>query len=313
MGVRFLSSVPHKLAGVVRINLNIKMGETMSVTPYTIFCAANSQFAIGVKDRIVNSPVILCDTKSNKEERYQWLIREDNTIALRVDPTLILDTAKLADYQTFYLSVYNSQKILDTQKWVYDGDKHFRNEGNPNFVIDNQGRATSNGNPIIVHAYNGSPAQEWNPKSDLKLKPTRFFYAANKRFAIGAKRAIANQPVVLLDTTNNVPRDLYEWIPQEDNTFVLSAGGQTLALTAASVAQQQSMYLSVYDSNNVTAGQQWIYDDNGYIRNVQDPTFVIDNKGSSQTDGNTIWVYKFNGSDAEQWVPTTDLSLEKST
>jgi len=122
------------------------MGETMSVTPYTIFCAANSQFAIGVKDRIVNSPVILCDTKSNKEERYQWLIREDNTIALRVDPTLILDAAKLADYQTFYLSVYNSQKILDTQKWVYDGVKHFRNEGNPNFVIDNQGRA-----PASVH------------------------------------------------------------------------------------------------------------------------------------------------------------------
>ncbi len=284
----------------------------MPATPCTIYYAGNPKFAIGVNDRIANTPVVLRDTtlSSVKEAYYEWILRDDNTIALRSDPTLILDVATLADFQQFKLSLYNSSNVLPTQKWIDDGSKHYLNVGNPNFAIDNKGRATKDGNPIIVHAYNASPAQEWTTKDDMELKPTRF-YLGNSNYAFGVKRAISGAQVVLLDT-RRANKDQYEWTQQEDNTFVLTAGGSVLVLDTAKLAPQQNMFLSVYDPSNVKSTQQWMYDDNSYIRSIQQPNLVIDDKASVVTDGNPIWTYGFNGSSAQQWRPVYDDSLEKS-
>ncbi|WP_439894193.1 RICIN domain-containing protein (plasmid) [Ralstonia sp. 25C] len=296
--------------GSAEINLDLERGETMPATPCTIYFAGKQQFAIGVKDRIVNASVVLRDTTTTKEEFYQWILQDDNTIALRADPTLILDVATLADFQQFYLSLYNPSKVLPTQKWIDDGSKHYRNEGNPNVAIDNKGRATKDGNPIIVHAYNASPAQEWITKDDMQLKPTRF-YMGQSNFAFGVKRAISGAQVVLLDT-RRANKDQYEWIQQEDNTFLLTAGGGVLVLDVAKLVPQQNFFVSVYDPNNVTKTQQWMYDDNSYIRSVSQPNLVVDDKASMVTDGNVVWTYGFNGSSAQQWRPVYDDSLEKS-
>ncbi len=285
----------------------------MPATPCTLYYAANPKFAIGVNDRIANTPVVLRDTTlpSVKEAYYEWILRDDNTIALRSDPSLILDVANLADFQQFKLSLYNSSKVLPTQRWIDDGSKHYRNVGNPNFAIDNQKRVAKDGNPIIVHAYNASPAQEWTTKKDMELTPTRF-YLGQTNFAFGVKRAISGAQVVLLDTSKAPSKDLYEWTQQEDNTFLLTAGGSVLVLDTAKLTPQQNFFLSVYDPSNVKSTQQWMYDDNSYIRSVPQPGLVIDDKASAVTDGNIIWTYGFNGSSAQQWRPVYDDSLEKS-
>jgi len=283
----------------------------MPATPCTIYYTANQQFAIGVNDRIVNAPVVLRDTTAAKEEYYQWILRDDSTIALRSDPTLILDVAKLADLQQFHLSLYNPLSISPTQQWSDDGSGRYRNVGNPKFVIDNLKRVTKDGNPIIVHADNGSIAQQWTTKDDMELKPTRF-YLGKTNFAFGVKRPISGAQVVLLDTSKEPHKDYYEWIQQEDNTFLLTAGGGVLVLDTAKLVPQQNFFLSVYDPNNVTKTQQWMYDDNSYIRSISQPSLVLDDKASAVTDGNIIWTYAFNGSSAQQWRPVYDDSLEKS-
>ena len=284
----------------------------MPATPCTLYYG-NTKFAIGVNDRIVGTPVVLRDTTlpSVKEAYYEWILQDDNTIALRSDPTLILDVASLADFQQFKLSLYNPSKVLPTQRWIDDGSKHYLNVGNPNVAIDNKGRVTKDGNPIIVHAYNASPAQEWTTKKDMELTPTRFYLGQNN-FAFGVKRPISGAQVVLLDTSKAPHKDYYEWIQQEDNTFLLTAGGGVLVLDTAKLVPQQNFFLSVYDPNSVKSTQQWMYDDNSYIRSVPQPSLVIDDKGSVVTDGNPIWTYGFNGSSAQQWRPVYDDSLEKS-
>ena len=285
----------------------------MPATPCTIYYAGNPKFAIGVNDRIANTPVVLRDTtlSSVKEAYYEWILRDDNTIALRSDPSLILDVANLADFQQFKLSLYNSSKVLPTQRWIDDGSGHYLNVGNQNYAIDNKGRATKDGNPIIVHAYNASPAQEWTTKKDMELTPTRF-YLGQTNFAFGVKRAISGAQVVLLDTSKAPSKDLYEWTQQEDNTFLLTGGGSVLVLDTAKVAAQQNFFLSVYDPSNIKSTQQWMYDDNGYIRSIQQPNLVIDDKANAVVDGNPIWTYVLNGSSAQQWRPVYDDSLEKS-
>ncbi|WP_155283361.1 RICIN domain-containing protein [Ralstonia solanacearum] len=290
---------------------NPRIGEKMSAKPYTIFYNANPKYAIGIKNKQSGAAVVLLDITQTDEEYYEWIIQDNNTIALRSDPDLILDVASLTNYQQFYLSVYDDQNVLGTQKWIYDGDRHFRNVSNRSFVIDNKQRGEADGNPIIAYAYNGSVAQEWNPKFALKSNPTIFYYGSDKRYAFGVKRKQSNQQIVLLDTYLTTS-DFYEWYPQEDNTLLLNSD-RSLVLDAASLAAKQSLFLSDYDSQNIPPTQQWMYDDDHHIRNVQDPTLVIDDKESKRVDGNTIWIFKFNGSDAQDWYPQYSLSLSKVT
>ncbi|WP_033980374.1 RICIN domain-containing protein, partial [Pseudomonas aeruginosa] len=48
-----------------------------------------------------------------------------------------------------------------------------------------------------------------------------------------------------------------------------------------------------------------------YILSVPEPGLCIDNQNRVTKDGNPIWLYEFNGSQAQQWIPQR-LSFAKA-
>lgn len=129
---------------------------------YVIKYAKNTQFVIGVSDKISGASVVLLDTKATPDNSfYLWDLQDDNTIALNsASARLVIDCGSLTSGSYLKLSAYNSGKVTPTQQWYYD-ETFYYNLNNSDFVIDNQYRGESSNNPIWLYPFNGSVAQQW--------------------------------------------------------------------------------------------------------------------------------------------------------
>ncbi|KAA0087686.1 hypothetical protein CIW54_13130 [Paraburkholderia sp. T12-10] len=88
-----------------------------------------------------------------------------------------------------------------------------------------------------------------------------------------------------------------------NNTLAIDTQGQRISAETPAV-------LNAYDRN--AASQKWDFISKpNFILSVSNPSLCLDNKGRSITDGNTVWLYPFNGSLAQEWalVPLSNFKL----
>lgn len=132
------------------------------------------------------------------------------------------------------------------------------------------------------------------------------FYQANQDYAIGADDSIQSANIFLRSTS--APKELITWDFQADDTIALHYHNKLIldsnVGSTDGVAAEQYFHLSNYNPNKVTDSQRWRYDfSTGFIRNVANPNLVIDDQWRYVTEGNRIWVYSLNGSQAQVWAP----------
>lgn len=94
----------------------------------------------------------------------------------------------------------------------------------------------------------------------------------------------------------------------DTGAITLNSGGGNLTVGTDRVAPDALLSLKVY--NPAIQSQRWeVLKSPGFILSLPDNSLCIDNKTRGTSDGNPVWLFKFNGSPAQQWnfVPLMNL------
>ncbi|MGU2452346.1 RICIN domain-containing protein [Pseudomonas aeruginosa] len=98
----------------------------------------------------------------------------------------------------------------------------------------------------------------------------------------------------------------------DTGTITLNSSGGQLAITPKgnNVSSQTPLVLSTVKPG--TLSQRFdVISKPGFLLSMANAELCIDNDGRGVKDGNTVWLYNFNGSPAQQWrlVPLMNMML----
>lgn len=140
---------------------------------YVIQYKQDPTYVLGVNDQIANSPVVV--RKQGTPNRFVlWDINFDTgVISLNSSGgTLALDPQgdRVAPEVPLVLAPVNPAAAGQRYD-VITKPNYLLSVANHQLCIDNKGRGLSNGNPVWLYQFNGSPAQQWNlvPLMNLTL------------------------------------------------------------------------------------------------------------------------------------------------
>jgi hypothetical protein len=126
-------------------------------------------------------------------------------------------------------------------------------------------------------------------------------YAANPSYCLAATRQQSGKQLQLIKRTE-AKRNLILWHWNPLNGLIMldstRTGGTSLVITAHGERQALTV-------ETITSGpnQQWEWTGSTTILNsVGFHDKVIDNENSDVKTGNRIWLYEYNGSEAQQWI-----------
>lgn len=135
-------------------------------------------------------------------------------------------------------------------------------------------------------------------------------YTPNPNFCITAKSLGMNSPVVLFHITG-VGNQRQQWILDETNLLIRNAANPNLVLGyQGQPTTGTPIILSSYMPGS--AIQQWDWTTTfGTIRVMASNNMVIDNCYQKQVYNNTIWLFPYNQTAAQQWN-LVSLSISQS-
>ncbi|MBW5465936.1 hypothetical protein GOY11_32975 [Pseudomonas aeruginosa] len=130
-----------------------------------------------------------------------------------------------------------------------------------------------------------------------------FQYAQDKDYVlcVSDEQSVAT---VVLRTAHGTPyRCILCDVDQDTEVITLNSSGGQLAIDTqrAQDSPQNILTLSVVNSSSQSQRVDMVTNQL-YILSVSEPGLCIDNQNRVTTDGNPIWLYEFNGSQAQQWI-----------
>ena len=139
-----------------------------------------------------------------------------------------------------------------------------------------------------------------------------FQYAQDKDYVLGVTDENSNAKVVLRKAKGTPYRYILWDVDQDSGVITLNSSGGQLAIDpqGENLSSQTLLTLAVVK----TGAQSQRFDmvtKPLYILSVPEPGLCIDNQDRVVKDGNPIWLYEFNGSQAQQWIPQR-LSFAKA-
>lgn len=118
--------------------------------------AACPTMVLGIADQQTNAPLVL--RKIDAElSKILWSVNERTG-----EITLVSSDAMVMDISGSRIVLQQRDPNKLSQKWDMATTRGFiRSKQNKEHVIDSLNRGTAEGNPVILHPYNGSEAQQW--------------------------------------------------------------------------------------------------------------------------------------------------------
>lgn len=124
-------------------------------------------------------------------------------------------------------------------------------------------------------------------------------YKQNQDFVLGVKDQQDGAAVVLRKKDTALRYVLWD-LSFDTGAITLNSSAGKLAIGADRLAPEVLLSLKVY--NPADQKQRWeLLKNPGFILSFADNSLCIDNKNRVTSDGNPVWLFKFNGSPAQQW------------
>ncbi|NTS93728.1 RICIN domain-containing protein [Pseudomonas aeruginosa] len=139
-----------------------------------------------------------------------------------------------------------------------------------------------------------------------------FQYAQDKDYVLGVSDEQSGAKVVLRKAQGTPYRFILWDVDQDTGVITLNSSGGQLAIDpqGGKVSPQNVLTLAVVNSSSQSQRFDMVTKPL-YILSVPEPGLCIDNQNRVTKDGNPIWLYEFNGSQAQQWIPQR-LSFAKA-
>ncbi|WP_210168621.1 RICIN domain-containing protein, partial [Bradyrhizobium viridifuturi] len=122
-------------------------------------------------------------------------------------------------------------------------------------------------------------------------------YKQDRHFVLGVKDQQDGAAVVLRKKDTPLRYVLWD-LNFDTGAITLNSSGGNLAVGTDRVAPEALLSLKVY--NPAIQSQRWEFlKSPGFILSLPDNSLCIDNKSRGTSDGNPVWLFKFNGSPAQ--------------
>lgn len=127
-------------------------------------------------------------------------------------------------------------------------------------------------------------------------------YAANPTMCLAASRQLEGAQLNLQPTTASPSLTLWAYNHTTGQIALVSTNYQlVIDVQNHSFANETPLILNAISYTSPTM-QAWSPVTRvGYITSLHDADYVIDDRFAMQNPGETAWLYKFNGSEAQQW------------
>ncbi|EIU7173742.1 RICIN domain-containing protein [Pseudomonas aeruginosa] len=128
-------------------------------------------------------------------------------------------------------------------------------------------------------------------------------YAQDKNYVLGVTDEMSGAKVVLRKAEGTPYRYVLWDIDQDTGIITLNSSGGELAIDPQGGNVDGGVFLTLAVVNSASKSQRFDMDTKPrYILSASNPKYCIDNESRQTQDGNPIWLYEFNGSQAQQWI-----------